>query len=123
MSESKHTPGPWSYTIHLDIAPNNCMGTIAFGEGAIANVSTWRGGVPGTNVETKANTALIAAAPELLEACEETLKSIAESAFALGAESLTIPELIGRWDALSEEIRAAIAKAKGETDAETSNGR
>lgn len=68
---SKHTPGPWQLAYYVDSGKPNCGSVIAanpHGEGAeeVASVN-WIGG--GFYSEQTANARLIAAAPELLDAC------------------------------------------------------
>ena len=103
MNTSKHTPGPYStkefsrgefkYTPHIDIIGKDGQ--------YVANVPLCLPGYSGTEemlAERRANAALIAAAPELLEALKE-------------CESM-----LDEFDANSERtarIRSAIAKAEG----------
>ena len=80
-----HTPGPWTisgWAIRMS------------GGHKLANFDM---------MPDKANARLIAAAPELLEACEATLDALTE---LIGAD----------YDLTGEQakLRAAIAKAKGE---------
>ena len=79
---SKHTPGPWHTAGEQGVQ-------IRSAKDQIAKVWTMRGN------EWKANSRLIAAAPELLEACKVALGII-----GFGAEH--------------DQISAAIAKATGE---------
>jgi hypothetical protein len=103
--ETNHTPGPWELvTRECPIEPGETYTAIAHihhrevvgkhSEQDVCHVSTW-GRADG---ESTANARLIAAAPDLLEACRAAL-SVCE------AES-------ANWQA--EIIRAAIAKATGE---------
>ena len=98
MTESKHTPGPWN--IGWGLVWNAARGITSRVSG---EAWKWKN-KDGFESESKANARLIAAAPDLLEACEDALASL---------------------DALAEEgiieegkeagtLRAAIAKAKGE---------
>lgn len=90
---SKHTPGPWRY--------DRCNSSPTTGEHMIA------GGKPGYLAEVRdcgsgdvsANARLIAAAPDLLEAC----KAVDEATRG------------GDYEAAFKAVRAAIAKATGET--------
>lgn len=92
---SKHTPGPWRY--------DRCNGSPTTGEHMIA------GGKPGYLAEVRdcgsgdvsANARLIAAAPDLLEALRDCEQNMIISTVADMAR-------LGR-------VRAAIAKATGET--------
>lgn len=78
---SKHTPGPWEYRGHAWVQTADDKKT------PIANFNFY--------AATEANARLIAAAPELLEACKVALGII-----GFGAEH--------------DQISAAIAKATGE---------
>lgn len=85
-----HTSGPW----HVAESPNHHSPFItnATGKGTIAN------SVHGTtSAEQEANARLIAAAPELLEACETALENLAP---LYSSEHLVM-----------KRLRAAIAKA------------
>lgn len=97
MNEVNHTPGPWTakrinnstgetlYHIHMFVEPSVC--------------GMW---APPGNIEAKANAHLIAAAPELLAACE--------------AAKLAFRAIGQREKDYSYELRLlneAIAKAKG----------
>ena len=77
---SKHTPGPWEYLGHAWVQTADDKKT------PIANFNFF--------AATEANARLIAAAPELLEACKVALGII-----GFGAEH--------------DQISAAIAKAEG----------
>ena len=94
MSKVKHTPGPWE-TINLNVYHNyptrqkvaDCFVKKPFG--------VYDGG------ECEANARLIAAAPELLEACK--------SALALIQISTDYKDM-----STAKELMAAIARAEGE---------
>ena len=76
---TKHTSGPWRYGTASNycgfyVAPENCMPTLAAverpagsGRSTIVTVHNFPG-------ETEANARLIAASPELFEACVEALE-------------------------------------------------
>jgi cytochrome c556 len=99
--EQKHTPGPWSIGSPLN-NPNNGFPIRSESGEEVAVVADWS---HRANIE-RANARLIAAAPDLLEAAihaEETL-------------SLYVAET-GEPGAALDALRAAIAKAKGDTDA------
>ena len=86
---SKHTPGPW----RIGTPPPNGEQTIGDAMGMMVAVAT-----TGPGVDTEANARLIAAAPDLLKACQSA-----------------------EWDGLLPEftcdkLRAAIAKATGGAD-------
>lgn len=86
---SKHTPGPWSRDKNDSLCSPDGR-----------QVYVWNSGLGNSyrSEETDANARLIAAAPELLEACE-----------AAEWNSLDLPEHV------RIKLQAAIAKAKGET--------
>jgi len=109
MSDTKHTPGPWSV-----IAPKRAGGEL----GSMADV-----GILGANgaiiaeawlecplpahekyiAPSEANARLIAAAPDLLDALEE-----------IAAPACMAMNSADRVEAFRDLARAAIAKAKGE---------
>jgi hypothetical protein len=87
---AEHTPGPWQVTESGNVAgPTRSFGSQGWvGRICLANVMTG-------DVEVKAaNARLIAAAPDLLAACEEALDE--DSGLACAGQ-----------------LRAAIAKARG----------
>lgn len=86
---NKHTPGPWSVVEMDDTFIKSSTGYVI----RIPNTGCYKSGD-----EFKANSHLIAAAPDLLEALEELVRQ----ADTFGCEGLF-------WDM----ARAAIAKAKG----------
>ena len=91
---SKHTPGPWEIqtTTGLQIYITQPQNILNRKPGFYAEVRRFT-----TNVdEVKANANLIAAAPDLLEACE----------IALASDDRNVQHV----------LRSAIAKAKGETE-------
>jgi dissimilatory sulfite reductase (desulfoviridin) alpha/beta subunit len=87
--EQKHTPGPWEITTGAQADP--C--SIEAADCTIANLKSARG-------NALANARLIAAAPELLEACKS-----ARSAILFGGKI--------DWNKILDELMAAIAKAAG----------
>jgi hypothetical protein len=104
----KHTPGPWHVHEEWDRIVNSADGN---GDRPICKCE---------GPDGPANAHLIAAAPDLLEAClaTERAKEAARSASEAWADGQRIPEPIARQvDALymrAEELRrAAIAKARG----------
>ncbi len=98
-NEAKHTPGPWRY--HDD-------GWITTGDGAasICRVADAKDHVEVSDTQRNADGKLLAAAPDLLAACEE---------FVRFAE---LPEIVTRGDHIRYQVkaldaaRAAIAKAQ-----------
>lgn len=97
----KHTPGPWTYCPEIGHA-----GEIRAGSTRIANVCAPS---MGPRQEDRGNGALLASAPELLEALEQSL--------AWTVDLITSGDA-GFWDEDKDpnviRMRAAIAKAKGE---------
>lgn len=87
----KFTPGPWSFRTN----PNYSLDFFGGGTALICNVRI---------ANQDANARLIAAAPELLEACIEALEND-ESCEGFNAANMD--------QALREKLRAAIAKAAG----------
>jgi hypothetical protein len=94
MPEAKHTPGPW----FLFGNPAHCVGG-PHPQNDTAGVAMC-GMRLRTPEEGEANARLIAAAPDLLAACEEF-----EAYHQHGS--------LDQFPALCSQIRAAIAKAKG----------
>jgi len=96
---SKHTPGPWEARYWEREAWPQKRVSIAekYGEGAALFINAKHG------KNTAANAQLIAAAPEMLEALEETV-------YMRG-----IPEDDEARNGYEKRLMAAIAKAKGDT--------
>ena len=97
MGKSKHTPGPWK-TWKSELPIDRSRITCVYQEESrtiIVDIPH----IPWPREEADANAHLIAAAPDLLEACEN-----------LENDDSAIPKYA--WDM----IQAAIAKAHGETD-------
>jgi hypothetical protein len=95
-TKTQHTPGPWEADdFYVTTQAGSPPRTIA----CSPSPYTWR----------KADARLIAAAPELLNACRELLE-VLEKSNAHGEEY--------QWDPLDEaaRLRAAIAKATGQED-------
>lgn len=91
---TKHTPGPWR------IATSNPQWIIGPDEKPVAYTITFR-----EKTEDHANARLIAAAPKLLNACEEMISQLE------GYERRTgIIQFASAWN----NARAAIAKAQGD---------
>lgn len=93
MSEAKHTKGPWLRDQYGQIKAGNQ--TIR-----VNGVSLPCGGKPDDFKEVEANSNLIAAAPELLEALQNLLNEC-------GANGMS-------WTKATQNASAAIAKATGE---------
>lgn len=91
---NKHTPGPWIWA-------NGFKGLYGAGkDNEVLDHAEYEGMWLGPNA--KANASLIAAAPDLLEACKEAIKELED---CLSAPSYD-------WD-FYEKLRRAIAKAEG----------
>jgi hypothetical protein len=92
---SKHTPGPWEIYTHNP-------------DGSGLHIKSTKGGViaklfnPGLREMLEANARLIAAAPELLDACEDVLYGINHKIDDNAIKRMT------NW------LQQAISKAKGE---------
>ena len=110
---SKHTPGPW------ETGKQNGHGGISIEANINAQIATvylgiissnWKRGketfARPENAEALANARLIAAAPELLEACEAALNYMINNARSYGGDENEFPSVI--------KLRDAIAKATGE---------
>ena len=105
---TKHTPGPWieaahsTHDIRICAGPPNDRYSVAVVEGRIFR------GSPDPKLATSeglANARLIAAAPDLLAACQAALRLYGSD--AEGANGCASPE------ELAIDLRAAIAKAGG----------
>lgn len=88
MSEQKHTPGPWT------LAPCSHGGLILRRGDAIGRDTHIQSSL---QILPEADAHLIAAAPDLLQACKVAFVALAA------------PE----WGEVQDQIRAAIAKAEG----------
>ncbi len=91
--ENKHTPGPWRLWKHMDPAQPHAI--IAMEGDPICELNAWN---------REANAALIAAAPEMLEA----LRKIAFE--PIGPSDITHADML---DIVVEIARNAVAKAEG----------
>ena len=103
---NKHTPGPWAHTNPDGFTVRHPQ--VYSDTGPICN-ATWLG--DGRIDELRANTRLIAAAPELLEALSkfvEFAEQNGEVVFSGGGMSA-----IDAMNACTTEARAAITKATG----------
>lgn len=110
MEKFKGTPGPWKWTADVVNEGNMLLGengrTVFDGDNIIQGLSNdegWGARIGGTHtdVESEANAQLIAAAPELLEALQETIHEVG---YWLSTQK---PEL-------KEKIESAINKAMGD---------
>jgi len=99
MNETKHTPGPWTATpSYINLGEWEIYGN-EDGDNAqhIGSIEA-----EGTE-QAEANARLIAAAPDLLEACESMLGF-------LSADTLDLRD----YEQMESEVKRVIAKAKGE---------
>lgn len=107
---SKHTPGPW--TVDPAARPGHVD---KIKSGGVAFVGVGCTTVGGNQTEQSANARLIAAAPDLLEACRLGLR-LGEIAVRAGMLHETpdsfVEEVVENHHGL-KTIRAAIAKAEG----------
>lgn len=123
MSDAKHTPGPWKFEPHNgyggeidgDPFPFGYISTSApqpiFELSVILEFDA---------EELRANSRLIAAAPEMLAALREALRCLAGLRPLPATEDVALCEtieIVGRKnDRVREIVRAAIAKAEGRVD-------
>lgn len=113
VSDSKHTPGPWKAGVGVDGEADRWGVWAAYGNRQW-HIATVENGAPGDTLETEAATAhLIAAAPDLLAACEALL----EASRNLRGEFVCTGDITARtlepmFEA-DDEAQAALAKAKG----------
>jgi hypothetical protein len=98
MSETKHTPGPWTCEVSEE-SPNGLVLGRA-GEDVVAEIQS----NGQTATEVMANARLIAAAPELLGALEHMV-AVANWSTTIQSEE--------QFDAMIADAEAAIRKAKG----------
>lgn len=101
-NEVKHTPGPWVIDPCWDI-----LGNTDDGNGMVCQITT--DAVP--RAEAEANARLIAAAPELLEACRVTRALVSEA--AMTGFNCHDGDWAERLYANQARLSAAIAKATG----------
>jgi hypothetical protein len=113
MNESEHTPGPWTHTLNES---GSMRGVWGKPKGTnITGMVCYMTNPVSANQEGAANAHLIGAAPEMLEALENTcveLKQLLES----GATVNDWQSPVHPWDVVREmiaEIKHITAKAKG----------
>lgn len=103
VNATKPTPGPWEVSARGEILGPR----IGSSQEIVAYMPTWfeyaKAGLHATQDHTLANAGLIAAAPDLLEACKSALKVVSEIA-DIDAES--------RAGWAHKALDAAIAKAE-----------
>jgi hypothetical protein len=111
--KDEHTPGPWrrekyrdSENYSLTIVADNPYGD-KWGTWAVAHAHGWGGD---DHHQSEANARLIAAAPDLLEACERMLPFLVEfcNLYPAHSDQVAVPRAFALGNA-----RAAIAKAQG----------
>lgn len=104
QEQAKHTPGPWQVKEYLRNEPSSTMPEyrIQTDVDSIAEAHRlWRDGSPlATRYEVEANARLIAAAPDLLEACKAFVAAYTDTEHA---EQETV------W----QQAVTAIARAEG----------
>lgn len=113
-TKTTHTPGPWRAQRDIRAAhmrnkpgwnpdnPEHCDWAIygpSYRVGLLEQIRPWCG-----EQENEANARLIAAAPDLLAACEIIAKVFSPEHKGMGADAI----------AVVKQARAAIAKARGE---------
>lgn len=106
---TKHTPGPWSIEYPLPGDTSHCAksGCQMAIQAPIGPDVCWIRSFSEWSEMAKANARLIAAAPELLEALENIWDFLAED----DGEGACSP----LYQSSIDKVKAAIAKAKGET--------
>jgi hypothetical protein len=107
MGESKHTPGPWLKTRATNKPIHECDFLIhTANEKHIAEVfeQQWPLSKARSIIDPTANAQLIAAAPDLLEACEEFMFTL-----SYPGEAKLLAGVLA-----AKKISIAIKKAKGE---------
>lgn len=97
-----HTPGPWQ--IHNNVGRKGGLGIVADGAPCViacmSNVKAWP-------VEAEANARLIAAAPDLLEACRMAYRFYRQ-----------FNRLSNNEDEIFQAVKQAIRKATGDQEGE-----
>jgi hypothetical protein len=110
-NETKHTPGPWKIKgPSIECLPHTDGGDYAILSDELIIAETFERVAAGKAEPALANARLIAAAPELLEACEKLLKRA-----VLGLEQSASHDGLTNCKAIGRAI-GAIAKAKGGKD-------
>jgi len=115
---TKHTPGPW--TMHprfddLTLKNDGAEVRALLAPVAWCSVASTHGASGSQSIdaaEARANARLIAAAPDLLEALEKLYRAVSDVTSSV--------EDLGYGEELA---RAAIAKAKGDTDGQRNGGK
>lgn len=94
--ETEHTPGPWQFEV-------NELGTVIAKDGYSIGSAFGSRAITGGDLPHEANGRLIAASPELLEACELALAAFDSSNVRIAYEYAGV---VGK-------LRDAIAKVEG----------
>lgn len=104
---SKHTPGPWGQDKWGSLMTEGGQDVLLRGITTISSGSDER------IAEAEANTRLISAAPELLEACQafKRLYGRLWDVVEPSGSGFLSPESVKEYDAIHELMTAAIAKA------------
>ena len=117
-----HTSEPWTTPREYKLPSGAVYAIRIFGDHGKITVHTWKkeGDQPCVN-EARANARLIAAAPDLLAALEATIAEIKDQIYS-HCEDVGIKPSAGRIDSNKAVVkaRAAIAKAHGKGDSNTS---
>lgn len=121
MTANKHTPGPWSF--YTEPQPNGCP--VVGSKGLLVCMLGHSVRMPDQKETALANARLIAAAPELLEACQTFSEWLRREEAGFPAETrFDTPDGEAKWrewyfenlricDLAQTLARAAIAKATG----------
>lgn len=116
MSEHKHTPGPW----HRNVPPARQYPTVFAGRNM--HIAALRPDSRISDEEAEANLNLIAAAPDLLAACETTLRLMRQFGHTHETcsdyDNAVVLDCLdtGMSSALSNVLGRAIAAARGEAE-------
>jgi hypothetical protein len=107
---SKHTPGPWSVTHFSRLYIGQFVDGAERHDAETASVPLFKtvATIVERTGETDANARLIAAAPELLEACKDLVKRLVHCTVRNGTDKEFAEIAVAPY-------RAIIAKAEGET--------
>ncbi|HEJ3436103.1 TPA: hypothetical protein SL386_001658 [Pseudomonas aeruginosa] len=107
---SKHTPGPWGQDKWGSLQTEGGQDVLLRG------ITTISAGSDERIAEAEANTRLIAAAPELLEACQSfsRLHGRLWDVVEPSGSGFLSPESVKEYDAIHELMTTAIAKATGQ---------
>ncbi len=113
MSAAKHTPGPWEAWTDKPSSSGECE---VRSEGG--RLIAWAKGItddgPNNRGLANENARLIAAAPELLAACEAAAPVIEELVRDAGPCDHAVNVCVCGIESVLEQVRAAIAKARGQ---------